>query len=177
MTASKLIRPSIEYKDSYLEALAEYHAEKRYLYKDITSLSLDFESYVEALRTDRGYAHQPYQEWVEPVPETVTWLVKDDMYLGTLELRHRLNWHLEKWGGHIHFTIRPSMRKNGFGRKMLLKAIPIANHLGIDQALITIAPKSKAGRRIVESIGAKFQDELPETDQFPARRRYWLDCT
>jgi len=31
MSASKLIRPSTEYKDDYLAALAEYHAEGRYL--------------------------------------------------------------------------------------------------------------------------------------------------
>lgn len=177
MSASKLVRPSAEYKDSYLEALAEYHEEGRYLYKDISALELNFESYVEELRADRGYAHQPYQEWVESVPETVTWLVKDDLFIGSLELRHRLNWHLEKWGGHIHFTIRPSMRGNGFGRKILLKAIPIANYLGIDEALITINPKSEAAHRILKTVGAKFQDEIPGTDEFPARSRYWLDCT
>ena len=42
MSASKLIRPSVDYKDSYLEALEEYHAEDRYLYQDIATLNADF---------------------------------------------------------------------------------------------------------------------------------------
>ncbi len=177
MSASKLVHPSVEYKDSYLEALAEYHKEGVYLHNKISRLTSDFEDFVKALRTDRGYPHQPYQEWVEPTPETVAWLVRDQDYIGTVDIRHRLNWHLEKWGGHIHFIIRPSMRGKGFGNKLLLKAIPIANYLGIEKALLTADPKNKPVIRVIESCGAEFEDELPATDQFPARRRYWLDCT
>lgn len=177
MTASKLIRPCVEYKASFLEALAEYHKEGRYLYNDIHSLNADFEGFIKELRAEKGYPHQPYQEWVDPVPETVTWLVKDDKYIGTVDIRHRLNWHLEKWGGHIHFVTRPTMRGMGFGKKMLLKAIPIANYLGIEKALITVDPDNIGAIRAIESCGAEFESETQETEQFPVRKRYWLDCT
>lgn len=177
MSASKLVRPSADYKDSFLEALEEYHAEGRYLHNALPALRADFDGFITALRAERGYPHQPYQEWAEPVPETITWLVKDDQYIGTVDIRHRLNWHLERWGGHIHFVIRPSMRGKGFGKKILLKAIPIANYLGIDKALLTVDPDNTAAIRVVESCGGVFSEELPETDQFPARRCYWLDCT
>lgn len=176
MTASKLIRPDIDYKDSYLEALKEFHAEGRYLYKDIPSLNANFEEFISALNTERGNPHQPYQDWVEPVPETIVWLVKDDKYIGTVNIRHRLNWHLEKWGGHVHFNIRPSMRGKGYGKKILQKAIPIVNYLGIDKALITIATDHDVAIQIVESLNAKFEDETCATDKFPAMRRYWLNC-
>lgn len=177
MTASRLVRPSVEYKDSYLAALDEFHKEGRYKYQDIHALRADFEKFVKELNTERGYPHQPYQDWVEPVPETVVWLVKDGEYIGTVDIRHRLNWHLEKWGGHVHFTIRPSMRGKGFGKKILQKAIPIINYIGIDKALITADPDDKAAIDVIETCGGKFEDELPETDKFPARKRYWLDCT
>jgi predicted acetyltransferase len=177
MTASKLIRPRTEYKESYLEALEEYHAEGRYKYQDINLLNENFEKFIKELRTEKGYPHQPYQDWVEPVPETVVWLVKDDKYIGTVDIRHRLNWHLEKWGGHVHFNVRPSMRGMGFGVKMLKKAIPIINYLGIDKALITISPDNDVAQKIVEDCGAEFEDETQATDKFPAMRRYWLDCT
>ena len=177
MSASKLVRPAITYKDSYLEALAEYHAEDKFTYVDIRELRNNFDSYVKALRAERGQPHQPYQEWVTPVPETILWLVKDEDYIGTVQIRHRLNWHLERWGGHIHYIIRPSMRGKGFGKKLLLKAIPIANYLGLDKALLTVNPENTESRKIVESCGGVLEDILPETDQFPARARYWLDCT
>ncbi|MEM6811507.1 MAG: GNAT family N-acetyltransferase [Pseudomonadota bacterium] len=177
MSASKLIRPSANYKNSYLEALKEYHEEGRYLHQDINLLNADFESFIKELRAEKGYPHQPYQDWVEPVPETVVWLVKDENYIGTVDIRHRLNWHLEKWGGHIHFNIRPSMRGKGFGKKILQKALPIVNYLGIDRALITLPPEDKAAIHIVESCGGEFEDETCATDRFPAMRRYWINCT
>jgi predicted acetyltransferase len=177
MTAAKLIRPSAEYKESFLEAIEEYHAEGRYLYNEINILKSDFEGFVKILLQERGYPHQPYQDWVDPVPETVTWMVKDGNYLGTVDIRHRLNWHLEKWGGNINFVIRPSMRGKGFGRKILLKAMPIANHLGVERALITVAPDNKPAIRIIEICGGIFEDSLPETAQFPARERFFLDCS
>lgn len=176
MSASKLIRPTIEYKDEYLEALKEYHAEGRYLHQDIDRLSVDFETFIKEMRAEKGYPHQPYQDWVEPVPETIVWLVKDGKYIGTVDIRHRLNWHLEKWGGHVHFNIRPSMRGKSYGTKILKKAAPIINYLGIDKALITVRPDDEAAIRIVESCGAEFEDETTATDKFPAMRRYWLDC-
>lgn len=177
MSASKLIRPSIDYKDNYLEALEEYHAEDRYLYQSITDLNADFESFVKELSAEKGYPHQPYQDWVEPVPETVVWMVKDEQYLGTVDIRHRLNWHLEKWGGHVHFVIRPSMRGKGFGAKMLRKAMPIINYIGIDDALLTVAPDNQWAIDIIESCGGRFEDETVATDKFPAMRRYWLNCS
>lgn len=177
MSASKLVRPSAEFETSYLEALREYHEESLFLSQDYNAVSHDFESFVDSLRAERGFPHHDFQDWVEPVPETVLWMVKDDQYIGTLYIRHRLNWHLEKWGGHLSFDIRPSMREKGFGKKMLLKAIPFVNYLGIDKALLTVKPDNDASIRIIESCGGAFQDETAETDQFPALRRYWLDCT
>ncbi len=177
MSASKLVRPSVDYKEDYLAALEEYHAEGRYLYQDINILKADFEGFVKELKTEKGYPHQPYQDWVEPVPETVVWFVKDDKYIGTVDIRHRLNWHLEKWGGHAHFVIRPTMRGMGFGVKILRKAVPIINYLGIDKALFTVAPDNASAIRIIESCGGEFEDETTQTDKFPAMRRYWLDCT
>lgn len=177
MSASKLVRPDIEFKDSFLEALREYHAEGRQLYNERHRLESDFEEFVSALRAERGYPHQPFQDWVEAVPETVLWLVKDNDYIGTVDIRHRLNWHLEKWGGNIHFTVRPSMRNKGFGKKILTKAKPFANYLGLEKGLITIAPDNIPAIKVAEFCDAKFSTELPETEQFPPRLCYWLDCT
>lgn len=177
MTAAKLVRPAENYKESFLEALREFHQEGRYKHLDVEELRTNFKSFVEMMRTERGKPHHPFQEWVEPVPETVLWFVKDNQYLGTVDIRHRLNWHLERWGGHLHFILRPSMRNKGFGSKMIYKTIPFANYLGIEKALITIDPENQTLIEVIESCGGQFEDELAATKQFPARRRYWLDCT
>ncbi len=177
MSASKLVKPSAEYKDSYLESIREFQEEGRYTFLKIEYIEKDFEQFIEDINTGKRHLHKPYADWVEPVPETILWLVKEDQYIGTFNIRHRLNWHLEKWGGHINFLIRPSMRGKGFAKKILHKGMPFACHFGIDRALITIDPENEAAIKIVEFCGGEFEDELPETDQFPPRRRYWLDCS
>ncbi len=177
MTAAKLERPAIEHKKSYLEALKEFQGEGRYKFLDIHDLDVNFDEFINKLNNGKRNLHKPYADWVETVPETVLWLTKDDEFIGTLNIRHRLNWHLEKWGGHLNFIIRPSMRGKGYGKKLLQKAIPYISYLGIDKALITIDPKDTAANGIVQFCGGVLEDTLPATDKFPERNRYWLDCT
>lgn len=176
MSASKLVKPSVKYKGSYIEAMKEFHAEGRYTFIDIDYLEDNFEDFVDELNTGKRHTHKPYADWVEPVEETALWLIKETRFIGALNIRHRLNWHLEKWGGHINFIIRPSMRGKGFGKKILKRGMACAAFLGIDRALVTIAPKNKAAIQTVEFCGGEFQDETPATDKFPARKRYWLNC-
>lgn len=177
MSASKLVKPSIEHKDSFLEALDEFHAEGRYQFLDRSELEENFEKFVDDLNSGNRHMHKPYADWVEPVPETILWLVKENKYIGTFNIRHRLNWHLEKWGGHMNFIIRPSMRGKGFGKKILQKGMPLICYLGIERALITVDPKNESANRIVQFCGGQLEDETSETDKFPARNRYWLDCS
>ena len=177
MSASKLVKPNVEYRDSYLEALDEFHAEGRYQFLDRKEVEKDFGKFVDDLNEGRRHLHKPYADWVEPVPETILWLVKEDRYIGTFNIRHRLNWHLEKWGGHINFIIRPSMRGKGFGKKILQKGMPYICYLGIDRALVTVGLKNASAIKIIEFCGGQMEDETTETDKFPARRRYWLDCS
>lgn len=177
MTAAKLEKPSIEHKQSYLKALREFHDEGRYTFLDVEDVSENFAEFIEKVNNGKRHLHKPYADWIEPVPETVLWLIKDHEFIGTLNIRHRLNWHLEKWGGHIGFIVRPSMRGKGYGKKLLQKAIPYIAHMGIERALLTIDPDDKGANKIVQFVGGKMQDTLPATDKFPSRNRYWLDCT
>ncbi|HRQ60318.1 MAG TPA: GNAT family N-acetyltransferase [Alphaproteobacteria bacterium] len=176
MSASKLVKPSVEYKESFLEALKEFQAEGSYTFLDAVSVAGDFEGFVKRLNEGKANLHKPFADWVEPVPETILWFVKEDKYIGTFNIRHRLNWHLEKLGGHVDYIIRPSMRGKGYGKKILQKGMPFICYLGIDRALITVKPNNAPSIKIVEHCGGEFENETPETEKFPARLRYWLQC-
>ncbi|MEM7679597.1 MAG: GNAT family N-acetyltransferase [Pseudomonadota bacterium] len=177
MSASKLVKPSLDYKESYLEAIKEFQDEGRYKFLNLKELDKNFEQFVEDLKENRRHLHLPFEDWVEPVPETVLWMVKEKEFIGTFNIRHRLNWHLEKWGGHINFVIRPSMRGKGFGKKILRKGMQCACFLGVDKVLITVDPDNESAVNTVESVGAEYQDDTQATEKFPSRKRYWLDCS
>ncbi|HBH26634.1 MAG TPA: GNAT family N-acetyltransferase [Rhodospirillaceae bacterium] len=176
MSASKLARPALDYKDSFLAALAEFRAESLYDFVDVAETSKDFKGFVDRLNAGARLLHHPAPDWLEPVPETLLWLVKDEDFIGTLHIRHRLNWHLERWGGHMNFAIRPSWRGKGFGKKLLRKALPAAAALGVERALLTVRPGNAAGIHVIEDCGGVFADETDATERFPARRRYWIEC-
>ena len=173
MSASKLTKPSVDYKESYLEALALYHKEGRYLHLDPHELKNNFENFVNERCSRRSEAYRNYDDWVEIVPDTILWLVKDDEYLGSIKIRHRLNWHLEKWGGHLSLIVRPDMRLKGHGQKIFRKVKPALQALKLERALMTVSPENNIARHILEKIGARYEDELSETDNFPAQCRYW----
>ena len=175
MSASKLIRPDPAYRDSYLAALDEFHAEGQLLFEDRIKLAQDFESYVRSITPDDHMPTRPLPDWAEPVPETIFWLVKDGIYLGTLVLRHRLNWHLEKYGGSISYIIRPTARHKGFGQKILKRGLMAAQSMGIAKVLLTCTPDNDASRSVIESIGGTMHDEVGATDSHPAQLRYWID--
>ncbi len=174
MSASKLVKPSLEYRESFIEALAEYHEAGLLNQLDLERISKDYEGFVEDLCDEMGQHHQNLEPWAEKVRETVLWLVKDTDYIGFVKIRHRVNWHLERFGGHVSFSIRPSMRGRGFGKKLLQRALPSIHALGIERALITIAPDNHAARRIIEFCGGTLQDQTSATDRFPAQMRFWI---
>lgn len=175
MSASKLIKPDESYRDSYLAALEEYHAEGRMAYEDYAQLSNDFPAYVQSVLPTDHMPRRPLDDWIEPVPESIFWLVKDGIYLGTVIIRHRLNWHLEKYGGNISYIIRPSARGKGFGQKILKRALQYALSLGLDRVMMTCAPDNESSRHIIESVGGRLHDTISATDRFPAQLRFWIE--
>ena len=177
MSASKIAKADSLYKESFIDALIEYQDEGRYHFLNISEVKTNFDDFVADMNSRRQHFHRPFKSWVEPVPETIVWLVKDHDYIGTVCIRHRLNWHLEKQGGNVNFIIRPSMRGKGFGKKALQKAMPVIGHLGIDNALLTAEADNLAAKRIIEFCGGVYEDTTPQTERFPARERYWLDCS
>src|SRR6266550_2054991 len=99
-----LSKPSEAYRDSYLQALREFHAESRNLKYDIERVSEDFGAFVRSLheQSDRSKLAEGI------VLATILWLIEKDEFIGRVSIRHELNEQLLVVGGHIGYEIRPS---------------------------------------------------------------------
>jgi predicted acetyltransferase len=161
----ELVLPDRRYQRSYLNALAEFHAEGRNLEWDITELDRDFDVLLMRLDKNARGIDLPQGH----VSSTQYWLVEGNRYIGRVNIRHRLSAELEKIGGNIGYEVRPTERRKGYGHMLLCGALQIARHeFGIDLALVTCDADNAASRKIIRAAGGILIYPLGE------ELRFWI---
>lgn len=106
---------------------------------------------------------------------TYRWIVEGDEVLGGIALRHTLDDHLLRVGGHIGYGVRPSARRRGLATWALGRMLDEARALGLDRVLIVCAVENVASARTIEHHGGTLED-VRDTELGPARR-YWIDLS
>jgi predicted acetyltransferase len=164
----QLIRPSLKYKRSFIEAVKESHAEGRGLHLNVLELEKDFDTFLLGLENQEkgiglleGY-----------VPASTFWLVDDDGFAGRVSIRHRLTDDLLQMGGHIGYEIRPSKRRMGYGTKGLELVLPLAKSLEISKVLVTCDDDNVGSWKIIEKNGGILENKI--THEGKLKRRYWI---
>jgi predicted acetyltransferase len=165
-----LVDPDPSYQISYLEALAEFQAEGRYLDVDAVQLAADFPGFVQALR-DRA---NPAMVRPGRVPDTALWLVAEERFLGRVSIRHTLNEQLRRFGGHVGYEIRPSARRRGHGTRILALALARAPDLGLSRVQVSCAVDNVASRKIIERSGGELEDVIEIADWPVPVMRFWI---
>ncbi|MFT3951573.1 MAG: GNAT family N-acetyltransferase [Oscillospiraceae bacterium] len=61
----------------------------------------------------------------------------DNRIIGSIQLRHDLTPELKTSGGHIGYNIRPSERKNGYGKQQLMLVLDVARQIKISKVMIS----------------------------------------
>jgi len=163
-----LVKPAIEYKQSFIEAVKEFHLENQEHSLIISELEEDFDKLVRKYQNlEKGIGLKEGY-----VPETRLWLVEENEFIGWVAIRHSLSESLMKGGGHIGYKIRPTKRKMGYGSKILELALPTALKLGIKEALVTCDDDNVASAKIIEKNGGILENKVELSDKLV--RRYWI---
>ncbi len=171
----QLVLPSEKYKNSFLQALQEYHeidADDRLdIYElSVKDLKTDFKSYIKHLLAESEGKHLPKGY----VPQTTYWLIDGDVFIGRVSIRHQLTQHLLREGGHIGYDIRPSKRMMGYGKKVLELSLPKVKELGIDKALVTCNETNIGSKKIIEANGGVLENSVAMGKGKPNKLRYWI---
>ena len=112
----------------------------------------------------------------ELVPATQFIYVREDdgKMVGAIQIRHRFNEILEKFGGHIGYSVCPDERRKGYASEMLKQALPYCRGLGLEKVLITCLEDNEASRRTILKNGGVYESTVFEPGEGVNLQRYWI---
>ena len=176
----KLVKPNKKYLPSVYEAIEEYKADCSKF--DLSSVKAmiaaadnDFAEYFDMVeKNSRGMDLKPGY-----VPNTVYWLINDDKYIGTFDLRHGLTPNLKQIGGHIAYEIRPSERRKNYACKGLELCLQKAREMKIEQVLVTCDDENVASYGVMHKVMLKVggYEDTPFETQGLIERRVWINTS
>ena len=155
----KFIIPEEKYLLSFKEAKKEYE------YNNVTAYVLDdpdkediFKKY-DDFRNERNLP-------LGFVGSDEYWLVDEERnyFIGKVSIRHKLNQHLERLGGHIGYAVRFGEWNKGYGTLMLKLALEKAKEMGIKEVLVTCNDENVGSYTVMEKNGMSLKDKIPNVD-------------
>ena len=113
----------------------------------------------------------------ELVPATQFLFIRtaDHKLIGMLQVRHCFNGFLEKYGGHIGYSIRPSERKKGYAKEMLRMALPYCREIGLDKVLITCIDGNIGSEKTILANGGVYESTVYEPNEKEYLKRFWIE--
>lgn len=111
--------------------------------------------------------------WV-PSSQFICVRAADNRLVGMIQLRHRFNAFLEKFGGNIGYSVRPDERRQGCAKWMLRAVLPCAHALGLNRVLVTCLQQNEASRRTILACGGEYESTAHDPDRDAHLERYWI---
>ena len=133
----------------------------------------DPEQWIEHSRLFKNPESVP--EGLVPATQYIFVREEDNKIVGMLQIRHYFNAYLEKYGGHIGYSVAPSERLKGYASQMLKLALPKCKELGIDKVLITCIEDNIGSRKTILANGGVYESTVYEPDEKVNLERYWID--
>ena len=168
-----LTRPTIEYASQIAEYRQEFLDAGDSM--DGTGPLRRVENPEEYIRICEEYEN-PQTVPSQLVPATQFLFIRrsDDKLVGMLQVRHRFNDYLEKYAGHIGYSVRPSERRKGYAKEMLKMTLPVCRELGLDKVLITCIDGNIGSEKTILANGGVYESTVHEPNDNVDLKRFWI---
>lgn len=113
---------------------------------------------------------------VKWVPQTQYIYVRatDHKVVGVIQIRHYFNEFLEKYAGHIGYSVCHSERRKGYATQMLRDVLPECVKLGLDRILVCCLEDNEGSRKTILNNGGIYESTVYEPDGKVNLERYWI---
>jgi predicted acetyltransferase len=98
--------------------------------------------------------------------------MEKDIFVGAVNIRHRLNESLLFNGGHIGDGVRPSERRNGYATKMIALALMECRRLKLDSVLMVCDKQNIGSAKSIVKNGGVLENEIEVDGKI--EQRYWI---
>lgn len=172
----QFISPSIEYIDSYLEALKKLEEEGFPDFISSTEIEKDREIAIEKMKLLE--TEKCVEINSDFTPSAFVWLVDEQKkeYLGRISVRYVLkNEYMKMFGGHIGYTVNPKYRRRGYATMLLKYGIELASKKGIKMILITCNVDNIGSRKVIEKNGGIFINSMYDERNRKHKLRYVIN--
>ena len=169
----KLIEPTAALEESYRSYVAEVRAADELLVPWVLGFDADDFPALLARLSDAAEGKGLCENLV---PHTTYWTVAPAAEIvGVVNLRHRLNDFLLREGGHIGYSIRPSLRGRGLATRQLALVLEAAGRRGLRKVLVVCESDNPASARVIEKNGGRMESEVTAEETGKMMRRYWIE--
>lgn len=107
----------------------------------------------------RGTIVDGVRQSMGKVPYTEYWLMDDDQYLGTIQIRHKPSGQNPEILSNVYYHIIPSERGKGYGKAILRMGLEKAKALGLSEVLLAVKADNLASRAVIQHCGGVFVKE------------------
>lgn len=167
----KLVKLSTEYKTQLSDIMTEWtdNGEKIIPYSIRRLNYQDFDVYLKGFQEDEN----PKEEG--KVLSTTYWGydVERDIFVGAVNIRHKLNEQLLLNGGHIGDGVRPSERRKGYATQMIGLALNICKDMGLTKVLMVCDQRNEGSRKSIVNNGGILENEILVDGIL--EQRFWID--
>ena len=98
----------------------------------------------------------------------------DNKVVGMIQIRHFFNEYLEKYAGHIGYSVCPSERRKGYATEMLKLVLPVCKELGINNVLVCCLTDNEGSRKTIIKNGGVYESTVHEEELDRYLERYWI---
>ena len=168
-----MIRPTSEYASQIIEYRQEFLDAGDSM--DGTGPLRRFENPEEYIKICAEY-EDPTTIPSHLVPATQFFFIRksDNKLFGMIQIRHRFNDYLEKYAGHIGYSVRPSERRKGYAKEMLRMTLTFCREIGFDKVMITCVDGNIGSDKTILAKGGVYEYTIHEPNENKDLKRFWI---